>query len=307
MRLIEQAVKAPSSHNTQPWIFEPSEGEILLRPDRNRALPVNDADDRELTISCGAALFNLRAAAAAAGTGTSVELLATGTSSDPLARVRIEPGPGGEDGSLAGFIGKRRTVRKPFQERAVEQALVSGLGGAVEAEGAWLCEVEDDRRADIAGLVAEGDRIQFSDPEWRRELSGWMRSSRKGDGMSLFGLVTPFVRPVVRAFDLGKSTAEKDRKLAGEAPLLVVLGTDGDSPEDWLRAGQAVQRALLVAAGEGVQAGYLNQPCQVPELRPRLGRLLSRPGHPQLVLRLGYPDEELRPVVRRPVQDMLRI
>ena len=40
---------------------------VDLLADRTRALPVNDPEDRELTISCGCALFNLRVAAAAAG------------------------------------------------------------------------------------------------------------------------------------------------------------------------------------------------------------------------------------------------
>ncbi|HEY9119502.1 MAG TPA: hypothetical protein VIN33_07070 [Marinobacter sp.] len=57
--LIRQTVLAPSSHNTQPWRFRISTSTIDLYADRTRALPVNDPADRELTISCGCALFNL--------------------------------------------------------------------------------------------------------------------------------------------------------------------------------------------------------------------------------------------------------
>ena len=58
--LVQAATLAPSSHNTQPWLFR-LEGQVIeLLADRTRALPVNDPDDRELTISCGCALFNLR-------------------------------------------------------------------------------------------------------------------------------------------------------------------------------------------------------------------------------------------------------
>ena len=63
-RLLEAAVQAPSSHNTQPWLFRVEDGAVHLLADRTRALPVNDPDDRELTISCGCALLNLRVAAA---------------------------------------------------------------------------------------------------------------------------------------------------------------------------------------------------------------------------------------------------
>ena len=60
LALIEQAVRAPSSHNTQPWLFRDREGAVEVHADRSRALPVNDPHDRELHISCGAALFNQR-------------------------------------------------------------------------------------------------------------------------------------------------------------------------------------------------------------------------------------------------------
>jgi hypothetical protein len=60
--LLGYAILAPSSHNTQPWTFRIGESHVDLFADRSRGLPVVDRDDRELTISCGAALYNLRLA-----------------------------------------------------------------------------------------------------------------------------------------------------------------------------------------------------------------------------------------------------
>ena len=59
---LEYAVLAPSSHNSQPWHFVLQDDSVLVCADRTRALPVVDPFDRELVISCGAALFNLRVA-----------------------------------------------------------------------------------------------------------------------------------------------------------------------------------------------------------------------------------------------------
>lgn len=70
--MLEAAVRAPSSHNTQPWLFAVRPDGIALYADRTRALPVNDPHDRELTVSCGAALLQLRVAAAAAGRAVEV-------------------------------------------------------------------------------------------------------------------------------------------------------------------------------------------------------------------------------------------
>ena len=60
--LLRDAVLAPSGHNTQPWLFRVDGDAVDLYADRTQALPVVDPEDRELTISCGAALFNLRVA-----------------------------------------------------------------------------------------------------------------------------------------------------------------------------------------------------------------------------------------------------
>lgn len=54
--LVRYAVRAPSSHNSQPWLFRVVGDTLELRADRGRRLPVVDPEDRELTISCGAAL-----------------------------------------------------------------------------------------------------------------------------------------------------------------------------------------------------------------------------------------------------------
>ena len=67
-RLIDAAKAAPSVLNTQPWLFEiVADDRINLRAERERWLKYIDPKRRELFISCGAALFNLRLAVRVAG------------------------------------------------------------------------------------------------------------------------------------------------------------------------------------------------------------------------------------------------
>ena len=61
--LLNFAVRAPSSHNTQPWLFRIQGHELDLIAETNRSLPIVDPLNRELIISCGAALHHLRVAA----------------------------------------------------------------------------------------------------------------------------------------------------------------------------------------------------------------------------------------------------
>src|SRR5262245_55774431 len=58
---LEAAVAAPSIHNSQPWRFRVTALGVDVFADRDRGLHVIDPIGRELLISIGAAVFNLRA------------------------------------------------------------------------------------------------------------------------------------------------------------------------------------------------------------------------------------------------------
>jgi nitroreductase len=304
--LVAYAVLAPSGHNTQPWRFRIAGDTAALYADRARALPIADPADRELTIACGAALFHLRLALRRFGFAGEVTLLPDPATPDLLALVR--PGPPAaaiaEVDALFAAIPHRRTNRRPFDGRPLPASLDSTLAAAARVEGAWVAPVGAPKiRTAVADLVAAGDRIQWADPRFRRELATWIRPARRGDGLTEFYRhgVGPLV---VRLLDLGKQVATQDRARAEQAPLLAVLETSGDDPADWLTAGQALARVLLRATRDGVSASFLHQPIQVAQLRPRLRAVLGTDGFPQIMLRLGY-GPPVPPSPRRPLAAVL--
>ena len=305
--LIQAATLAPSSHNTQPWLFRLKESMVELLADRTRALPVNDPDDRELTLSCGCALYNLRVAAAAAGWQATLEPFPDTADADLMARVRLQPGAAARaEATLHGAMAARRTYRERFADTPVDPIASRALVEAAQVEDATLYLLDtDDRRAAAAALVAEGDALQWANPSWRRELAAWMHPRRRGDGLVLPALAIPVAQLVVRTFSMGHGVAAKDRQLADESPLLAVLSTAGDTPGDWLAAGQALQHVLLAGVHQGLQASYLNQPAQVTTLRPRLQQLTGHTGWAQLLLRIGVPAKTLPAAPRRLVSDMI--
>ncbi|MDD1734040.1 MAG: hypothetical protein LUP01_00185, partial [Methanothrix sp.] len=54
--LLNYAILAPSSHNSQPWKFNVSDESIQVFADQSRWLSVADPDKREMYISLGAVL-----------------------------------------------------------------------------------------------------------------------------------------------------------------------------------------------------------------------------------------------------------
>lgn len=300
--VLGYAILAPSSHNSQPWAFgldvvSNQEAQIDVRADRTRRLAVVDPEDRELTISCGAALFCLRLALRCFGFQVALESFPAAGDPDLLARVHITPGNGvlPEERELLAAIPRRITNRSPYAGQAVAAAVLERLSAAAMAEDAWFHVAGPAARETIADLVAEGDRIQWGNPAFRRELASWMRPDHTNahDGMPGFGfgmgelesLAAPLL---IRTFDMGRGRAAKDDELVAGSPVLAVLGTREDTPAARLAAGQALAHLLLRATAAGLSASFLNQPNEVPALRLRLGETIGQIGWPQMLMRLGY-------------------
>lgn len=310
---LQYAVLAPSNHNTQPWRFIVDHDTVQVCADRLRALPVVDPFDRELLISCGAALFNLRVALSYFRLGYAITLFPSETDPDIVAHLKVSPN-GRRDADLAGLfesMKKRVTTRAPFADEPVAEALQTKLVGACDAEGAMAsCVDARSSRQAIADLIAEADHIQFADPRFRRELASWIHPRRLGDGMPAYGtavgglldLAVPLFTSVVRVFDVGAGTPATPQRLVEGSPLLVCIATMRDDREAWVAAGQALERMLLVAASEGLTASYLNQPIEVGTLRERLRVLLRVNGTPQLLLRVGR-GPYVNHAPRRPLSD----
>ncbi len=315
--LLNYAVLAPSGHNTQPWRFKIAGADLGLFADRTRSLPAVDPGDRELIMSCGAALFHLRVAIRHFGYAPVVRPFPDPADPDLLAFVRLGErleatgAPTMEDDRLFTAIKQRHTNRRPFADRPVPDEELGLLEAAALQEGARLhLFTQPERKGILADLIAEGDRIQGADEDFRRELAAWLHPnrSRRRDGIPGYaqgvGDLRSYIGPfVVRTFDWGGGRAAKDRQLAEGSPVLLVLSTEDDDAPAHLAAGQALARVLLTATTYGLSASFLNQPLEVAALRPEVARLIGT-SHPQLILRLGY-GPEVPTTPRRPARAVL--
>jgi hypothetical protein len=318
---VRYAILAPSSHNTQPWRFVIIGSELLVCADRTRSLPNIDPFDRELIISCGAALFNLRVALAYFNVPLEIITFPHSAEPDVVAHIAF-PGSGPTLKDLAALfdaITKRATNRGPFVEEDVPGAVAARLKSAVELEGGDVAFARSlSERERVAALIAQADRRQFDDPGFRRELASWIHPSRSNDGMpsssqgfaTLTDVGTPIFTMAIRIFDLGNGIAAAHDQLARGSPLLVALSTAMDNNDAWLAAGQAMQRLLLVATMAGYSTSYLNQPIEVSEFRTSLAAELRTAPNPQLLLRVGRgstaPHSPRRPIAEVLLQPIYR-
>ena len=315
--ILNYAILAPSSHNTQPWLFKIDSEAIYLYADRGRGLSIADPEGRELVISCGTALFNLRIALHHFGYKGKIITFPNPANSELLACIKLgyRIKESTDNNLLFNAISKRHTNRQNYQWWDAPQSLLRWLQSDAELEGVWLHIVKNNNiRHQMAELIVRAEHQLMADPNYRQELANWIRPANNSnhDGIpgyaqginEHFDFATPLFATVLRTFDLGNDLAERSRKLVEQSPAIVVLGTQNDTQSDWLKVGQALERILLRSQAVGLSCSFLNQPVQVPQLRSQLNKILSQPGFPQLILRLGF-CKQVKPTPRRTVEEVL--
>jgi nitroreductase len=324
VQVVAAATRAPSIHNTQPWRFTASAEQVAVHLDPGRALPVLDPTGRQQVISCGIAVEFAVVALAARGSAAQVELLPDGAAPDHLATVRIT-GPhetSEDDRQLAGAIDRRHTVRAAFQARAVPGDLVDRLQAEAGAFDTW-CKPITRSEEEVASvfLISRAEEIEQGDPAYLEELRSWLRTDPASvDGVPVEAVPSgdPHARPsnwLVRDFVVGQRESHEflaagDPDAAPpevERPAVLLMGTTDDDRYAWLQAGRALARVLLRVTAAGMAASPLTQALDWPATRTRLQQRLNLVGHPQFLLRMGYPPDQLGAVSgRRPVEDVLR-
>ncbi len=305
------ALSAPSIFNTQPWRWEIRRDRARLFADRRRQLLVVDPEGRLFAVSCGVALHHARTALAAAGHAAEVSRLPDPADADLLAEFAIT---GTRDASLADLhagaaIARRRTDRRPFTAQRVPDAVCNALLAAAAAQGAHAHLVDDTGIA-VLGLAAqEASAVQLADPAYRAELADWTnRPSWSGEGVDPENAVRDVPRRVpVRDFaPFGGDTLHPGPGNDVGARYLLIC-TDTDTPDAWLRAGEALSAVLLDAVTAGLSSAAISDVTELPATRDRLRTILPGMGNPQVAVRIGYPPPGEPPpqAPRRPAEDTI--
>jgi nitroreductase len=299
------AIRAPSLHNSQPWMFRLRDGavEVLADPARVPAIGPGWA----ARIACGAATFNARLALAVNGTPATARIRPD--PGDVTLMARLEPEPPRPatllEQDLFAAVAHRRSNRAPFWPDPVSADLRARLVAAARAESVWLdLLIGMTALSGFAEVAQSADRVLARDPEYQAELSHWARTDTDGGGVP----ITAAAR-AGEPQDLLPQRAYADRPRAPgrdfePEPLIAVLGSTGDHPVDQISAGQGLQRVLLTATNGGLSTSMISQPIEVPSAREQLRRSLGRSGTPQMAIRIGY-GQPGSPTPRRDLDDVL--
>ncbi|GAB3433464.1 nitroreductase family protein [Flindersiella endophytica] len=306
-RLVAAALAAPSMYNTQPWRFSIGPDRVLrICADSDRLLPISDPGGRALYLATGAAIRNLRLSVRRIGYEPEVRYRPDRSTASVLAEVRLGDRPAGftrAEEVLLHAVARRHTNRFPFARKQIPATSLRQLRDAADGEGVSLKLLSVAEASGALALVTQANRVLESDSLYATELAWWTRrQDDRLDGVpvSTFGRKPEHGELPMRNFALGMPGAPVWTAAFEPEPELFVLATEGDEPEDWLRAGEALQRLLLVATAGRLSASYFYQPFQINELRARMRHVTKTDGHAQMLFRLGYGRAVIGPRRRLP-------
>ena len=269
-KIINYAIKAPSGHNTQPWFFAIYENSIIITPNFERSLPAVDPNNRELFISLGCAVENLCIAANHYGYESQTDI----NFDDVIIASQTD------------------SVKIQFFER---NSLTFDI---------------------LKNLVLEGNSQQLNNENFKQELISWIRYNKKDtentlDGLSYAVMWAPnlpkwITKPIIKFLLNSKSQNKTDSKKIDSSSHLLLITSNNDLPETWVKVGIALEHLLLLLTKNGIASAYLNQPCEVENLRKKIIDELSlNDKYPQLLLRIGYA-EPITYSKRKPIQEIIK-
>jgi nitroreductase len=308
---IALACRAPSVHNSQPWMWRYDAHRVHLQADTRRLLPATDMRGRDLVVSCGASLHHLRVALAASGIATTVHRSPRPERPDLLATVQLTARTAIEaDLRAAAVITRRRTDRRRFGDWPVPEAFLAELHACAKREGAVLHVVDrtGGGRELVLAAMREADHVRQVMTRYTTETALWTARLTGDDGIPQANLLadpTGTGGGLARPFPSG--TLEQEPGIDGAALLL--LGTASDDVLSQLRAGEALSAVLLHATELGLATCPLSQPLEVTgTYRKVRDVLLQGRMSPQILIRVGWaPTDPVPPTPRRPLDDVCEI
>lgn len=315
---LKFAVLAPSTHNTQPWIFEILEvsghkAKLLAKPDFERSLPATDPRQRNIYISLGCAITNMRVVAENCGFVVRDNFV---KSEDGFAvELSFERSESSEKlGELAPFITERFSDKGSYSSEAIPPKVLAEFQEALSGSGFTVNFVTDDgARKSIAKLYRQAG-LQFTgQKQFLRELSRWLRPNNtfEPDGMpgfiaGLSQLASIIGRKLISFLPLlSRKQIAKDANHLERGPVIGVISSANDEPTDHIRAGELYQKLALLCTKEGISITPMTAIVE-SNLRPELTELFeSKLTHPQMFFRMGYGLGPRYHTPRRPVETML--
>lgn len=308
--VLTLAARAPSVHNSQPWRWSVGDRSLQLYSDPSLHLPSTDPDQRDLILSCGAALHHCVVALAALGWQAKVHRFPNPVDARHVAAIEVyRRGCSELDVTLAAAIPRRRTDRRLYSPWPVPHGDIALMGARAARAGVMLRQVDALDR--LRAIVAKAVRQHAGDHDYLTELTTW--SGRHASEAGVPARNTPASDPTAmipgRVFAGPALAQPPEATAADDRAVVLALGTAADDQLARLRAGEATSLVLLTATALGLASCPVTEPLEIAETRDEVrSDVFGDTEFPQMLVRVGWAPinaDPLRSSPRRPLSEIV--
>ncbi|ONM50206.1 Acg family FMN-binding oxidoreductase [Nocardia donostiensis] len=304
--------RAPSVHNTQPWRWVFDGSRLYLFGDPSRQLSSADPQGRQLVISCGAMLDHVRTAFAAQGWHTDTTRLPEPGRDDYLAVIDFRPwqNPPAQVRARVQAIDRRRTDRLPMLPPHHWEETTRAARDAAARHDTELGVLDEGVRPRLVAASEQSVALRRYDMQYQNELRWWSGHHSPADGVPVSALAS---EAELSQVGVGRAFPPAPRSLRrgdlDDHSRLLVLSSSGDTPQQWLHTGETLSTILLDCTAAGLATCPLTHITELMSSRRIISGLTTRPGQPQVLIRVGTAPEEPEqpPTPRRAVSEFLEL
>lgn len=320
-KIKEQAFRAPSVHNVQPWALQFADNSLLLFDDLKRTLPIGDAQLHDHEVSLGAFIEGVHLILSTEGLGLSkIEPLdnseVTLQGRKLRRRYRLSIGKGFPKDALADLILQRKSYRGKFlkssaadcetlQEKmtSATSALIIGKKNLkIWAQKYDKAAVEGNSHRPLQEELYHWMRFDSSHADYHRDgLNREALSLSSFAGWAARSLLKPTVYCVFDKVGIGGALMTEAPQILSSSGLLVIFKNPDISP---LENGRQFYRHWLTLTSHGFFACPLSALVDNAQSRESLEHLF--PGKKVLnVLRVGKAPLDIYTSPRLPAAETL--
>ncbi len=317
--LLRYTILAPSTHNTQPWLFKVQKNICSVYFDPQLKLKYADPKSRDLYISIGCAIENLVIAAKYYGQKTEIIYSADDNVGNLIATVSFEDEEDKKDlSSLIKTILHRTNARGPFIREKIDQSYIAKLKDLISRwseDGINVKIITTPAEIEkIASLTQQGMRLAHSDKNFRREMSRWIISnySRRNDGMigysmNMPGPISLFVSKVIRFFNMGPIMGKINYLSVSTSPFVFIFTAPKPRAETWIKLGRLIERLMLELQNDGYNTSIYLASIEIGNFYQEVKKIIGSQDDPQFVFAAGRMDKQFRTTPRHKLKDKLLI
>lgn len=267
--LLGKGILAPSADNCQPYTFSWQEGNLLIESDPQRSHFFYDVNQESTLITFGAVLENIALASLDIGLEASLDNVTLTQKGDVSVLVRFRESAGEPD-SLAPFVERRCTNRKPYGKTTIAAELLKKMDGALGDDSdiimTWITKEEEKKI--FQKIVYLSDLVLFEEKRLHQGLFEFIHMGDEPypkDGMNLGVLELSWLQKkifplfsqwkyqnLLNKLMISRAMAMNSVNLLKSTPVYGMLTVKTRSPQGYVEAGRKMERLWISANSLGL-------------------------------------------------------